>query len=1138
MTITYNHPNQSRIKNKSTRALVLGLTTFFYLIIGSLVFTFLEEEADALLRLDIEAHNQTIQAKYNFTDDDFKELTNLIVTGLPYKNGTHWDYWSSAFFCFTVITTIGYGSSTPMTPLGKLFCICYATAGIPINLIMFQSIGERINTAIKAALILLSRLLAKLHINFLHQIKVIHLIFTSLSIGFLIMMVGTITFHNHEDWSYFDSFWYCAITFSTVGLGELVPLQSQNWQNENFIYFVFTICFIMFGLSIFSACVNLLVLAFMASNSDIVTAASRRLRRSFIYRSSFKAVRRFSRRSGSAIQLPKRHLKEAIGREDEEGVVAKKRRKTMHSVTINENVQKISVTKQMSIPLALESTPMSKFKRFASFDDMRSVSIEPLTSTCCILNRSTSLKRNNESTKKKQRVPYSVRHMEKGEPDASRKLRVVAFVAVALSTVAIVFAVVTLPLMFGYIQALQSKLITESDYCKIQSKSIWVEVFSIQDTLKSNKLQAAQSRFKKSWAFGKWINDDPSQYEGSKKVSAPPGVEPTPDYSQSQPVVNAEAAPEPPKQCGCTCQAGLPGDEGPEGEKGEDGIDGLPGKNGEPGKDGEILPYDGPQKEPCIICPPGPQGLTGNPGPKGPPGPRGSPGKAGEDGKKGEIGLPGAPGPKGITGKQGVRGPRGISGQVILVQGPPGRPGIPGPQGPPGAQGVQGKPGNDGQPGLPGLTGDAGAPGMNGHPGNQGPQGEPGPQGSKGDCSLCGRMLRRKQDEYDDPSEVLRLARLTVKEANIRAARLQNQTTQHLVERVKDLKYWSSEIDRELLDLNEDNEDMQRYFRKLQTCMQITSEALKVNETCGAVRRKRVQVDSSDRVDSALHKEKDVIGDGVRQMKEFNGVIERQIEINESARNRLNRDFMLKQEAINLDHRSAALGVEGRYNKRMAEGDLEIRDGAPLQRMSEYNDWVENTAANLNQSAKARAVSRKIVQKMIQSVREVAQALRQEAIAVEATLKDSIRLWSEWRDSLQGQLGAKDKEMKIADSAINEIQMSLKLKGSPLQIALTRQNQRGLRPGIELCNDKAQHALQTELNNLKASMLTLEHQLDRAKDSRRKLDGERYRLQRKLEICQQNVVVDNEVLRNIRSTYPQEIQLSGFLVGEMPKHRK
>lgn len=39
------------------------------------------------------------------------------------------------------------------------------------------------------------------------------------------------------------------------------------------------------------------------------------------------------------------------------------------------------------------------------------------------------------------------------------------------------------------------------------------------------------------------------------------------------------------------------------------------------------------------------------------------------------------------------------------------------------------------------------------------------------------------------------------------------------------------------------------------------------------------------------------------------------------------------------------------------------------------------------------------------------------------------------------------------------------------------QCQRDLRSGIELCNDKAQHALQEELDNLKASMLSLKQQL-------------------------------------------------------------
>lgn len=39
----------------------------------------------------------------------------------------------------------GYGHSTPETIGGKAFCIVYAVVGIPLGMVMFQSIGERLN---------------------------------------------------------------------------------------------------------------------------------------------------------------------------------------------------------------------------------------------------------------------------------------------------------------------------------------------------------------------------------------------------------------------------------------------------------------------------------------------------------------------------------------------------------------------------------------------------------------------------------------------------------------------------------------------------------------------------------------------------------------------------------------------------------------------------------------------------------------------------------------------------------------------------------------------------------------------------------------------------------------------------------
>uniref|UniRef100_A0A158PP90 Tektin n=1 Tax=Anisakis simplex TaxID=6269 RepID=A0A158PP90_ANISI len=316
--------------------------------------------------------------------------------------------------------------------------------------------------------------------------------------------------------------------------------------------------------------------------------------------------------------------------------------------------------------------------------------------------------------------------------------------------------------------------------------------------------------------------------------------------------------------------------------------------------------------------------------------------------------------------------------------------------------------------------------------------------------------------------------------------------------------------------LNEENQDLSRCFKRLNRCIQSTAGAAKCNETCLAIRRKKVQIGDTvnDRVDIELHKEKDLLTDCNKQLKQLSAYVEKQLDTNEAAKKALMRDWTLKQEAIALDNRSASMGTDHKLATSTTTPDgerLEYRDGAPLNRMSEYPEWVENTAINLNQSARARVHSRKLTQVSF----------------------ISLHLLS----ALPSVIG-KDKEVKTADIAINEIQLALKQKGSPLQVALSRQTQRGLRPGIELCNDKAQHALHAELMNLKSSLLSLEHQLepmsiaDRARESRKKLEGERFKVRRKLEICDQNLAIDNEILRSIRTSYPQEIQLAGFLISE------
>ncbi|XP_037831499.1 potassium channel subfamily K member 9 [Kryptolebias marmoratus] len=252
------------MKRQNVRTLSLIVCTFTYLLVGAAVFDALESEFEMREKEQLEAEERRLQGKYNISEDDYRKLESIIMEAEPHRAGVQWKFAGSFYFAITVITTIGYGHAAPGTDAGKAFCMFYAVLGIPLTLVMFQSLGERMNTFVKYLLKRIKKCCG-MSITDVSMENMVTVGFFS-CIGTL--CIGAAAFSHYEDWSFFQSYYYCFITLTTIGFGDFVALQKNRALQKKPLYVAFSFMYILVGLTVIGAFLNLVVLRFLTMNSE------------------------------------------------------------------------------------------------------------------------------------------------------------------------------------------------------------------------------------------------------------------------------------------------------------------------------------------------------------------------------------------------------------------------------------------------------------------------------------------------------------------------------------------------------------------------------------------------------------------------------------------------------------------------------------------------------------------------------------------------------------------------------------------------------------------------------------------------------------------------------------------------------
>ncbi|XP_061560264.1 potassium channel subfamily K member 3a [Phycodurus eques] len=252
------------MKRQNVRTLVLIICTFTYLIVGAKIFDTLESQMETSQRRDVYLRRAELLHTFNLSTVDFDRLEKVVLQLKPHNAGVQWEFAGSFYFAITVITTIGYGHAAPSTDGGKVFCMIYALLGIPLTLVMFQSVGERINTFVRFLLHRLKKCLGMRRT----EVSMVNMV----TVGFISCMstlcAGALAFSHFEGWSFFHAYYYCFITLTTIGFGDYVALQNDEALQNKPDYVVFSFIYILTGLAVIGAFLNLVVLRFMTMNAE------------------------------------------------------------------------------------------------------------------------------------------------------------------------------------------------------------------------------------------------------------------------------------------------------------------------------------------------------------------------------------------------------------------------------------------------------------------------------------------------------------------------------------------------------------------------------------------------------------------------------------------------------------------------------------------------------------------------------------------------------------------------------------------------------------------------------------------------------------------------------------------------------